>query len=76
MGASQGCKLAAMYRQPGEVLFDIQVVVSEFVSNALGAGCRHLSLSIEGHHDYLRVAVTTRNTATPTNATWSPPRET
>lgn len=65
-------ELPAMYRQAGEVTPDIQVVVSELVTNAVRAKCRHLTLALEGHHRYVRVAATDDAPGTPVKQTPAP----
>lgn len=51
-------ELAAMYADVGEASLDIQTVVSELVTNAVRAECDRVSLAIDGHHTYVRVATT------------------
>jgi anti-sigma regulatory factor (Ser/Thr protein kinase) len=47
-----------MYLQIGDAALDVQVVVSELVTNAIRADCHRLSLALEGHHSYVRIATT------------------
>jgi anti-sigma regulatory factor (Ser/Thr protein kinase) len=61
-----------MYEQVGELALDVQVVVSELVTNAVRAQCRHLTLVLEGHHRYLRVAATDDAPGTPVKQTPTP----
>lgn len=48
--------LASGYAEPGEASGDIQLVVSELVTNAIKAGCHRVSLALDAHHSYVRVA--------------------
>jgi anti-sigma regulatory factor (Ser/Thr protein kinase) len=58
-----------MYRHVGSVAFDVQVVVSELVTNAVRAQCTRLILMIEAHHDHLRIAATDDAPGTPMKQT-------
>ena len=49
-------ELGSVYAGLGEVSYDIQTVVSELVTNALQAKCRRLTLALDAHHTYVRVA--------------------
>jgi anti-sigma regulatory factor (Ser/Thr protein kinase) len=49
-------ELTSMYANLGSVSSDIQVVVSELVTNAVLAGCSRLLLVIDGHHSFVRIA--------------------
>jgi anti-sigma regulatory factor (Ser/Thr protein kinase) len=51
-------ELGSMYSQVGDAGQDVQIVVSELVTNALHAECRSLSVALDGHHTYVRVATT------------------
>jgi anti-sigma regulatory factor (Ser/Thr protein kinase) len=64
-------ELTAMYRRTGEVAFDVQVVVSEIVTNAIRAQCSRLALVIEAHRKYVRIAVTDDAPGTPMKQTLS-----
>src|SRR4051812_18714169 len=50
-------ELASMYRQLREELsLDVQVVVTELVTNALRAECSRISVALDAHHTYIRIA--------------------
>ena len=49
-------ELASMYRQVGEVSLDVQLVISELVTNALQAECTRVSVALDAHHTYVRIA--------------------
>lgn len=49
-------ELTSVYTALGEASQDIQAVVSELVTNAVQAGCRRLTLTLDAHHTYVRVA--------------------
>lgn len=51
-------ELAVMYGRLGAAAEDIELIVSELVTNALRAGADYLALAIDGHHSTVRVAVT------------------
>jgi anti-sigma regulatory factor (Ser/Thr protein kinase) len=46
----------SVYAALGDVSYEIETVVSELVTNALQAGCRRLTLAVDAHHSYVRVA--------------------
>jgi anti-sigma regulatory factor (Ser/Thr protein kinase) len=49
-------ELASMYRQVGDLALDAQTVTSELVTNAIRAQCNQLTLALDAHHTYLRIA--------------------
>lgn len=49
-------ELRSVYGEVGESALDIQTVVSELVTNAVRADCRQLSLAVDAHHSYVRIA--------------------
>lgn len=49
-------ELISLYATLGEDALDIQTVVSELVTNALQAECRRLTLALDAHHSYVRIA--------------------
>jgi anti-sigma regulatory factor (Ser/Thr protein kinase) len=49
-------ELTAMYAAVDSVAPDVQTVVSELVTNAVRANARRLSLALDGHHSYVRIA--------------------
>lgn len=49
-------ELTSMYAAVDSVAPDVQTVVSELVTNAVQAQARRPSLSLDGHHSYLRIA--------------------
>jgi anti-sigma regulatory factor (Ser/Thr protein kinase) len=48
--------VASVFAEPDEVSLDIQTVVSELATNAIRAQCRRLSLALDAHHSYMRIA--------------------
>lgn len=42
-----------MYAQPGAVVEDVELVVSELVTNSVRAGAELIGLVVEGHHHEL-----------------------
>lgn len=51
-------ELSSVYSALGEVSGDIELVVSELVTNALQAHCSRLTLALDAHHTFVRVATT------------------
>jgi anti-sigma regulatory factor (Ser/Thr protein kinase) len=49
-------ELASVFAEVDEVALDVQTVVSELVTNAVRADCTRLSLTLDAHHTYVRVA--------------------
>jgi anti-sigma regulatory factor (Ser/Thr protein kinase) len=49
-------ELGTVYAGLGTTASDIETVVSELITNALQAGCQRLSLGLNAHHRYVRVA--------------------
>jgi anti-sigma regulatory factor (Ser/Thr protein kinase) len=49
-------ELRSIYLALGEASLDIQTVVSELVTNAVRAKCRRLTLALDAHHTYVRIA--------------------
>jgi anti-sigma regulatory factor (Ser/Thr protein kinase) len=50
-------QLRPLYAGFDEVSTDIQLVVSELVTNAVQAEASHLLLALDAHHTYLRISV-------------------
>jgi anti-sigma regulatory factor (Ser/Thr protein kinase) len=50
--------MASGFAEPGDASLDIQTVVSELATNAIRAKCRRLSLALDAHHTYVRIAIT------------------
>jgi anti-sigma regulatory factor (Ser/Thr protein kinase) len=49
-------KLRSIYAGLDEASMDIQTVVSELVTNAIQADCHDLTLALDAHHSYVRIA--------------------
>jgi anti-sigma regulatory factor (Ser/Thr protein kinase) len=49
-------ELASMYAEVDTIAQDVQLVVSELVTNAVQADARHVSLILDGHHAYIHIA--------------------
>jgi anti-sigma regulatory factor (Ser/Thr protein kinase) len=58
-------ELTDLYQEVGEVSPDIELVVSELVTNALRAECSRVSVAVEAHHTYLRIATSDDAPGTP-----------
>lgn len=51
-------ELSTLYVSATEVVDDVQVVVSELITNSCNAAATKVSLAVEGHHTYILVATT------------------
>ena len=51
-------QLGQMYGEGGDAARDVELVVSELVSNCVRAHAHHFVLALDGHHDGLRIEVT------------------
>lgn len=49
-------ELTALYAGVDAVAPDVQTVISELVTNAVRAGARRVSLALDAHHTYVRIA--------------------
>src|SRR4051794_23624252 len=49
-------ELASTYAAIGDIWLDVQTVISELVTNALRAECRRLTVSLDAHRSYVRIA--------------------
>jgi anti-sigma regulatory factor (Ser/Thr protein kinase) len=65
-------ELTSIYAGLGETSLDIQTVVSELVTNALQAECRRLTLSLDAHHTFVRIATTDDAAGDPVKLSPSP----
>ena len=59
-------ELTALYAGVDTVASDVQTVVSELVTNAVRAGARHLSLALDAHNNYVRIATSDDAPGVPT----------
>lgn len=51
-------QLASMYDRPSEIAGDVELVVSELVTNCLRADAHQFTVAIEGHHSFVKVSAT------------------
>lgn len=58
-------ELTSIYAGLGESLPDIETVVSELVTNAVRADCHRLTLELDAHHTYVRIATSDDAPGTP-----------
>lgn len=65
-------QLRQMYGQVGDAAGDVELIVSELVSNCVRAHAHYFELTLDGHHHALRIEVTDDAPGEPTPRTAGP----